>query len=259
MVVFWWLQTGAVGLACVLAATAMAQDEPSLSDMPPADAYDQCIGLTDGDPERAFEAALAWRDLDGGLPARHCVALALVALESYEAAATRLEELADDMKGFPAASRAEVLAQAGRAWFLAKDAQRAYAAVTAGLQTAPDNVELLIDRGEILAVAQSYWDALDDFNRALELSPARIDALIFRAAAYRLVDAAELAVEDIDKALALAPDHPEALIERGMLRRLGGDADGAREDWLHVIRVAPGSRAAEIAQANIERLDGGGR
>ena len=254
-----WRQIGAVSLACVLAATAIAQDAPTLSDMPSADAYDQCIGLIDGDPERAFEAALAWRDLDGGLPSRHCVALALVALESYKAAATRLEELADDMKGFPTSSRAEVLAQAGRAWFLAKDAQRAYAAVTAGLQIDSDNVELLIDRGEILAVAQSYWDALDDFNRVLELSPERIDALIFRATAYRLVDAAELAIEDIDKALAMAPGHPEALIERGILRRLQGDTEGARQDWLRVIRVAPDSRAAAIARANIERMDVAGR
>lgn len=237
----------------------MAQGGPALSDMPSADAYDQCISLVDGDPEQAFEAALAWRDLGGGLPARHCVALALVALEAYDAAAARLEDLADDMKGFPAASRAEVLAQAGRAWFLAKDAQRAYAAVTAGLQTDPDNIELLIDRGEILAGAQSYWDALDDFNRALELSPKRIDALIFRAAAYRLVDAPDLAVEDIDRALALAPGHPEALIERGMLRRLRGNTDGARQDWLRVIRVAPDSRAAVIARANIERMDVTGR
>ncbi len=241
----------------MLADPALAQDRVPLSDMHPADAYDQCVAQIDDDPEVAFEAALDWRDLDGGLPARHCVALALVGLENYEAAAIRLEELADEMKGFPAGLVADVLGQAGRAWLLAEDPQRAYAAVTTGLQSNPESVALLIDRGEILAKAQSYWDALDDLNRALELSPNEIDALMFRATTYRLLDAADLAFEDIERALALAPDLPEALLERGILRRLRGDSDGARADWLKVLRVAPDSNAGRIAQANIQRLEVG--
>ena len=110
---------------------------------------------------------------------------------------------------------ADVLGQAGRAWLLANDLERAYAAATAGLQSDPNNVALLIDRGEILATARSYWDALDDLNRALELSPNQLDALMFRAATYRLLDAAELAFEDIDRALIIAPDRPEAYIAKG--------------------------------------------
>ncbi len=255
--VFGWRQIGAACFLCGFAMSAWAQVETNLFDMHPDDAYGQCIGQIDGDPEQAYEAALAWRDLSNDLRAAHCVALALIALDSYEMAASRLENLADSMKAFPAATRAEVLAQAGRAWLLAQDAERAYAALTAGLTTDPENVELLIDRGEILAVAQSYWDAIDDFNLALEIAPQRVDALVFRAAAYRLLDVPDLASEDIEKALSLVPNNPEALIERGMLRRLAGNADGARDDWLQVIRTAPESRAAQIARANIERLDVG--
>ena len=242
-------------LSAVVAAPVAAQERATLSDMHPADAYDQCVAQIDDNPEEAFEAALDWRDLDGGLPARHCVALALVALESYEAAAIRLEELADEMKGFPPDLLADVLGQAGRAWLLANELERAYAAATTGLQSDPNNVSLLVDRGEILATARSYWDALDDLNRALELSPNQLDALMFRAATYRLLDAAELAFEDIERALVIAPDRPEALVERGMLRRLQGDVEGARADWLKVLQVAPGSNAATIAQANIQRME----
>ncbi len=227
--------------------------------MHPEDAYDQCLALVTSDSAQAFEAALAWRDFGGGLPAQHCVARVLVSLENYEEGATRLEELAVQMRGYSAESRAEVLAEAGRAWTLAQKAERAYAAVTAGLQIDPTNVELLIDRSEILFGTQTYWDALDDLNRALELAPDRVDALIFRATTYRFLDVAELAMEDLERALTLAPDQPEALVERGMLRRLGGDDNGARADWLRAIQVAPDSSAALIAQSNIQRLELGDR
>lgn len=217
--------------------------------------YSDCMALARVQPEEAFEKATAWAAFDGGYAARHCAAIALLGLGEYREAASRLETLAGDLSGPDAKLRVGVLAQAGQAWLLGGDTNRAYATQSAALKIEPKNVELLIDRAVTLASAESYWEAIDDLNAAQELAPKRADILIFRASAYRFVDAAELALEDVNRGLKLDPDNPEGLLERGILRRLAGDAAGAREDWLKVVTLAEGTPAAEAAQANLEALD----
>ena len=56
--------------------------------------YEACIALAMQDPDSAFERALAWRDLGGGAPARHCVAVALYSLGHFGDAAMGREDLA---------------------------------------------------------------------------------------------------------------------------------------------------------------------
>lgn len=218
-------------------------------------AYRDCMILARTAPADGFESALAWAALGGGEGARHCAAVALIGLGQYREAAQRLERLAADLRAANAALGLDVLVQAGQAWVLAGDAARAHAVQSAALDIAPDNVELLLDRGITLATAKNYWEAVDDFNRALELAPGRPDLLVLRASAYRYLDALELARDDIALALTHAPDNPDALLERGMLRRLAGNDAGARDDWLRVISLAEGTPSAEAARANLAKLD----
>jgi tetratricopeptide (TPR) repeat protein len=207
------------------------------------------------DPAAGFERAETWRSEGGGDPARHCAAVALIELGRHAEAAGRLEALAQDLRPAHRELRAEVLGQAGQAWLLADDNQRAHAAQSAAIETDPKNLELWIDRSVTLASAQNYWEAIDDLNHALDIDPERADALIFRATAYRYLDALELALEDVTKALGSSPDNPDGLLERGILRRLIGDDLGARADWLAVTKFAPESPAAESARRNLERMD----
>ncbi len=227
----------------------------ALTDLPAPQAYEECLRRVRSDPEQGFETAIDWRDTGGGIAARHCTAVALAELGHLEEAASRLETLADEMTGYAPQVRAAVVGQAGTAWWQAGRTARAYAALTSALTLDPGNVDLLIARGEVLASAANFWEALDDFNDALTVAPARVDALIFRAAAYRFVDALDLARDDLERALTLDGDNPDALVERGMVRRLDGDEVGARADWLHILRVAPESPAADLARANIAKLD----
>ncbi len=220
-----------------------------------AEQYRACVALTERAPEEALEAALAWRDFGGGVPARHCAALAMVALGQYRLAAARLERLADDMPGEAGERRAAVLGQAGNAWLLADEAARADAVFSAALTLAPDDPDLLIDRARALAEAAQFAAALADLDRALSLDPTRADALVYRAAAWRKLDELARALEDVELALALAPRSVDGLIERGMLRRLAGDAAGARADWLAVLDLAPDTPAGRTAQRNLELLD----
>ena len=245
----------ALALTALTAPTAPTAVAPAFGQSAEESEYAACLKLLDHDAAAAFESALAWRDIGGGAPARHCAALALVRLGQPAEAATRLEALAADMADARPWLRAGVLAQAGQAWLTADQPERAYAAFTVALEITPEAPEIYIDRAQALAQAGAFWEAIDDLGQAIELAPGRADAYAFRASAYRYIDNLELALDDAERALALAPDDPIARLERGNIRRLQGDDAGARADWLRVLSVAPGGHAADDARTNLERLD----
>jgi tetratricopeptide (TPR) repeat protein len=216
--------------------------------------YQHCIALARQNPTDGWEESLAWASLGGGDAARHCGAIALVGLRQYEEAAKRLEDLAKGSRG-PATLRAGMLAQAGQAWLLAKDPERAYADQTAALKLIPGAPDLLVDRAESLAAAKNYKDALADLDQAVAAAPKRADALTFRATARRYLDNLKGAGEDIAKALALDPGYQDAWLENGILKRLAGDDAAARQAWLKVLEIDAKSVAADEARRNIELLD----
>lgn len=240
------LYTAAVFLA--LAAPALAETIDN------AHEYRQCMALARSNPEEGWENALAWSSLGGGEAARHCGAVALIGLKKYEEAAGRLEVLAQDSHREPEL-RAQMLAQAGQAWFLAGRSERAKGAQTAALKLTPNDVDLLIDRATSFAELGDYASARADLDQALTLAPRRADALTFRAAAWRYADNLPKAEADIAQALGLEPNNPDALLERGMLARLKGDDAAARQDWARVLQLAPDSAAAEAARTNIAKLE----
>lgn len=220
-----------------------------------AEAYRACMALARTAPEQAFETALSWQSRGGGSAAVHCSAVALLSHGQYADAGLRFEELADGLRGDELRLRVDALAQAGQAWLLAGDYQRAHIAQSEALEADPGDPDLWIDRALTRALAENYWEAIDDLNEAENLAPQRADLLIFRASAYRFVEAFDLALEDAERGLQIDPDNPEGLLERGNIRRLLGDEAGARADWLQVVTLAEGSPAAESAQANLAALD----
>ncbi len=216
--------------------------------------YGACLELTGSDPEQALESARVWSEAAGGDAAEHCAALALVSLNRYEEAAEKLEILADNLRPEMLHLRADVLAQAGQAWYIAGELEKAVTIQTKAIALAPEDLELRIDRGLTLAADGQYWSAVDDLNEANTLDPTRADVLIYRASAYRYLETYDLAFEDIEAALTLRPDSAEALLERGNIFRLIGQEEAARDDWVRVTTLAPRSPAADAAQANLTML-----
>jgi tetratricopeptide (TPR) repeat protein len=194
----------------------------------------------------------------GGEGARHCTALAQLALGEPERAAARLERLASESKAGNAA-RAAVYAQAVQAWTMAGQPGRAYAASTLALTLVPEDPALLVDRALAAASLSRYDEALLDLNHALQLEPGRPDTLVFRAAALRHLDRQSDAMDDVEAALARDPEHPEALLERGILKQLKGDTAGARRDWQRTVEAAPDSAAADLALQNLALNEAGPR
>jgi tetratricopeptide (TPR) repeat protein len=258
----------AMGKPCLVIATlvllaavpALAQTSRQTPRLPAGVAaeelrYEQCLAQSTRNPPDAFEEALAWESQGGAEAARHCAAVALLHNGQPEAAAVRLEQLAQDMRLQPPARRAEVLAQAGRAWLEGRNATRAAAAFTTAQELAPANPELWIDRAEAYAEASNYWEAIDDLNRAIDLDRRRADAYAFRAAAYRLVKEQGLAMEDANRAVELNPRLADAWLERAILNRLKGDVRAARRDFLQVLVLDPDGPAGDAARANIEHME----
>src|SRR5436190_2286932 len=187
----------ATGMSAWAAAPGQPDGWPLLAAPPsaragpprPADAdaatYERCMKTAREDPTSGRKSAQGWRDRGGGHAAEHCLAVALIGLRQYKDAATRLEALGQAMVRAPVALRADVLGQAGQAWLLAGDAERAYAAGTAALALRPDDPDLLLDRAEAAGSAGWYDKAVADLDRVLGADPARLDALIYRASAYR--------------------------------------------------------------------------
>jgi len=238
-------------LAIGMAAPSLAVEFASRDDAQ----YQACVALTQKAPEDALESALAWRDLGGGAPAKHCVALALVAMRQYPDAADRLEQLAAEMKTASPGLRAQVLDQAGNAWLLANQPDMAKRAFSAGLDLRPEDIDLLIDRARASAGGKDFAAAVKDLDLALSLDPTRADALAFRGSARRQLGNSAGALEDVETALAIDGNQVDALLERGLLRRAAGDKKGARQDWLKVALLAPGTPAADAAQADLEAMD----
>ena len=252
------------GLGLLLPAATAAADPltaaPAVSAAErEADTYGYCMKLAKLNPAAAQRLAEEWHKRGGAHPADHCAAVALVEMGRYREAAMRLETLAKEMNKAPASLRAEVLDQAGQAWLLAGEPERAYAPAHEAVVLQPADLELRVDRAEAAASAGYFDRAIGDLNIVLQADPNRSEALIYRASAYRALNRLDAALADIEAALIRVPTSAPARLERGNIRRLMGNLDGARQDWERVGEIAPGTKADMAARANLEHLGGEGQ
>ena len=230
--------------------------------------YANCMRQVRIDPELGLETALVWRDDEKSsndkYAAAHCEAVALTRLGQYETAAKRFEALAalmgpvDGRAGVLKAVRAEILAQAGQAWFRADQIVSARAVQTAAIILDSSNAEIRVDRAMTWAADGAYWDAIDDLNVAISMhkdtNQENADVYALRASAYRLLDVLSLAKQDVEMALFLVPNNAEALLEQGIIWRLSGKDGAARKVWSSLVQLHDGTPAAVAARKNLKKL-----
>lgn len=184
-----------------------------------------CLELVETDPETAYEDGLAWLS-DGGRPgARHCSAVALIALGHPEEGAARLEELANAPDAGGIDARTAYLAQAGNAWLLAGAPEAAIVTLTNALKLAPGDAGLLKDRAAALIATERWQEAVTDLDATMDAMPLDAEALMLRARAYMEMERFDLALADIENARGSAPGNIDILLLRGDIReaqRLAG-------------------------------------
>ncbi|HZT20459.1 MAG TPA: tetratricopeptide repeat protein [Dongiaceae bacterium] len=259
------LAGGLTAVLLMLTAPVLAENPPAAALQPSHSAeadqakqYADCMSAARATPAQGLTTAQLWAQKGGGTPAGHCAAVALIGLGRYEEAASSMEKLAgQEMKGRKDLA-ASLYDQAAQAWVLANDNAKAVKDVGAAIALAPQDPDLLVDRGVILASMGRYRESVDDLSKAHDLAGSRADILVFRATAYRMLKSFDLARADIDQAIKLEPKNPDAYLERGIIRKLRNDTPGAREDWQRAVALGPGTLAAQTAEANLKQLDQGG-
>lgn len=219
---------------------------------PAASQYEACLNRAQGDPSGALMLASSWARAGGGAPAEHCAAVALVGLRRFIEAGTKLDSLGQSPTTGDTAMRTAIYDQAGNAWLLAGQPDRAISSFTAALSIDPLDADLLADRARANAFKKNWARAESDLTAALMVSPDRADLYILRGSARHGMGRRADARADFEHALRLQPSNADALVELGTAKLEAGDVAGARADWQRVLNVAPGTAAAESARQHLE-------
>lgn len=229
--------------------------------------YRECVTVVETDPAKAVDLAARWRDVGGGIPAKHCLGLALFdsgkaknAAVAFAQAAAELESGKSQLLGGPIHRTPETVAalygQAGNAALVADDPAAAYQHFSRALhlvedEPGPQRGNLLIDRARALAAMNDFKLARADLDKAIGDLPRAVDAWLLRAAAHRQLGQTRAAREDVETAARLAPDEPEVLLERATQAARAGDIAAAEADWRKIVEIAPDSPAAGTARENL--------
>lgn len=198
--------------------------------------YSSCVQQSSSNPQAALTIANGWTS--GGMPAMHCKALALIGLKRYAEAANELDAISKRKDVAPSVL-SEVLAQAGNAWLLAGNPQKADSALSASLVLNARDPDVFAGLARAKAAQKDWAGAEANLNSALAITPSRADLLVLRASARHAQKKKTEARADVEKALNLQPGMADALVERGSMKREAGDISGARTDW----RIGGGSRS----------------
>ena len=217
--------------------------------------YDACLRLAETNPIKGYKNGLEWYAANGGVAARHCMAVSILFGGDNLNGASRLEALERDIPKEKTVLRSKILAQAGQALSMGGLVDRSSQLLTKAINLNPENPELYLDRATVRIDQLKYTQALNDLNQAITLDPNFGDAYLYRAYVKRDIKDIAGAVTDIKHVLELLPGLPVAVLERGSLKELIGDKNGARKDWKTIIKQAPASEEAKAARKKIIELD----
>ncbi|MEM7238642.1 MAG: hypothetical protein AAF501_12590 [Pseudomonadota bacterium] len=230
--------------------------------MPPSGAgafagYDACVAQIPDAPERTAELAEKWARLDGGWPAQHCRALALIAMGAQRTGAAELTSIAFEATELPRQSRSELFVHAGEIFVELDLMGEARQSLDRALNLAEDPRDALRLSAMINEASGRPQAAINDLDRAIELGPPTSGLLVARSAVRHRAGDLVGARGDASWALELAPNDPDAWFQHGQVEALLGNTDGARDAWLKTIELARGQPLARAAQTSLQRLEAG--
>jgi tetratricopeptide (TPR) repeat protein len=243
-----------LALAAALLATLLAAAAPNpIQQAADKLRYDTCLGLASSNPAAALGVADKWMEEKGGAPAQHCAAVALAGLKRYPEAAAKLDALgrAPGMGNL----RPQLFDQAGNAWILAGQIDKAIASFEGALALSSNDPDLYGDLARAQAMQSDWTNVEADLTAALALNARRPDLLVLRASARHALHQITGARADIQAALALSPRNPEGLVERGAIERDTGDFTHARADFQAALTFKPGAETEDAARRNLAALD----
>nr|WP_310522887.1 tetratricopeptide repeat protein [Polymorphobacter sp.] len=245
----------------LLALGLLASGAPALAAPMAGDRsrYDACLAMVQADPARAIESAQAWRIENGGVPARHCLALAQMERKDYAAA----------LKSFEGAAQASEVARDGQAvalWGQAADAAmqagQPEAAVrylssaiagAGGISLSPRaEAQLRVDRARALVDVKRNADAAADLDKATKLAGDVQFGWLLKATLARRMGDFKTAEAAILEAAQREPDSADVQFEAGNIAAAQGNDQLARTAWLAAARADPDSAAGIAANKALQ-------
>ena len=129
------------------------------------------------------------------------------------------------------------------------------AELRAAAESAPEDVQVRVDLGNLYFDARRFQEAIPWFEAALTLRPEEVDVSTDLAVAYYYMDDTDRALSQFARSLEVSPTHAKTILNLGIVRAFGKqDLEGAIEAWEEVLRVAPGSPEAIAAADALERI-----
>jgi tetratricopeptide (TPR) repeat protein len=240
-------------LAAQSRAAPQAAPQVELADPAPSDRarYDGCVRAIPTNAAAAEAYANEWRVRGGGLPARHCLALAQLAQDKPGAAAATLEAAARAAETERSPVAADFWGQAGNAALLANDARAAVRHFGAALALNPPPAQqtaLRVDRARAAVEAGDAALARTDLDAATRVAPGDPAGWLLSAALARRASDLPRARTDIAQAIRLDPTNPDVRLEAANIAAASGDLAAARTQWQALVAAAPGTPAADLAQ-----------
>ena len=235
-----------IGL-CAFALPARAVDD-----------YKSCLVLVELDAKKAVTEAGEWaRFGTGGVLARHCYALALLASGAPLSAADELMAAAAEEPGISVLERSNLMVQAGEILLDAGEDLSPAIAAEQAIRLAPKNPQALGLRAAIKLAGGNAAGALGDLDAIIASSGPTEGLLTLRAAAKRVLGRATAARDDALWATELDPNSPKAWMERARAEALVKDRHNARQSFFKVMDLAKDTPLARAAQLALQRMDSG--
>lgn len=220
-----------------------------------ASRYRACIAMAKTDGQRGIEAAQAWRIEGGGVPARHCLALAEAnsgnyteALKNYAVAATGSEAARDGQAVSLWSQGADAAMLAGKPETAVEFLDHALA----GDLSDRARAALRVTRAEALVDLKRNADAAADLATATRLDPQVRFGWLLRATLARRMGDFKTAEAAILKAAEAEPDSADVQLEAGNIAAAQGKDALARAAWVAAARAAPDSAAGIAASKALQ-------
>jgi tetratricopeptide (TPR) repeat protein len=132
---------------------------------------------------------------------------------------------------------------------LAEKAEDRLADYSAALEAAPEEVDALQARGELLYELKRLDEARADLEKAIELDPESAETLILLSAILVDQNKTDDALKMLEKAIEQNPRAAQAYVQRARLLLQRNEAAAASEDLDRVLVLSPGNPVALLLRA----------
>lgn len=118
----------------------------------------------------------------------------------------------------------------------------------------PDNVDAMIELGDIYFDGNRYQEAIATFNKAEQIAPTNIHILNDLGILHMRTGNYETALAKFDAVLSIDPTHSHSLYYVGLVNRNMGDTDKALQAFEQVLSLSPDQQLAEAVRQEIAAL-----